>query len=432
MISSDDPAALKVRRRLTGIGFLLVLSLLIWLSIAVYGKTFTSASIVTLHTSSVGNEMHPHADVKLHGVVVGEVSGISANGSEAVLKLAIRPDMVHLLPANVTAQMLPTTLFGERFVALIPPADPSPARLVAGSTISEDRSSNAIELQQVLNNMLPLLTAVQPQKLSATLTAVAQALQGRGTQLGQTLVQFDAYLAKTNPTLPQLTQDLTELVQFTRTYSQAAPDILQALTDFTTTTRTLVDQRANFETFYGSVTSSSQDFTTFLQQNSDNIIRLNADGRPSLDVLATYAPEFPCTLQMLNDFIPAMDKALGKGTNHHGLHVSVKVIPALGRYVPGRDKPVFNATGGPHCYSVPYRGIPVSNGNQTVPLGAAATAPAPAPAAQAGLGLPNSPGENKLINELVAPALGGGPQSLPDWSSVLVGPIYRGAEVTLK
>ena len=107
-----------------------------------------------------------------------------------------------------------------------------------------------------------------------------------------------------------------------------------------------------------------------------------------------------------------MDRALGKGTDQHGLHVTVHVVPSLGKYVPGRDTPVYDAGGGPHCYSVPYRGIP-SDGTD--------------------LGVPNSPGENDLVNELLAPGVTKAPpRTLPDWSSVLVGPIYRGAEVTVK
>ncbi len=98
------------------------------------------------------------------------------------------------IPADVTAQMLPTTLFGARFVALVPPpgAPAGGPALAAHSTIAQDRSADAIELEQVLDNVMPLLTAVQPQKLAATLNAVATALDGRGTELGTTLVQLDA------------------------------------------------------------------------------------------------------------------------------------------------------------------------------------------------------------------------------------------------
>jgi hypothetical protein len=49
-----------------------------------------------------------------------------------------------------------------------------------------------------------------------------------------------------------------------------------------------------------------------------------------------------------------------------------------------------------------------------------------------GVGLTNTPAENEFLNELLAPQLNVPPTQLPDWSSFLVGPLYRGAEVTLK
>ncbi|WP_026341119.1 MCE family protein [Actinomadura atramentaria] len=410
-----------VGRRGAGVVFLLLPVLLIWVSIAVYNKQFTRVSWVTVKTASTGNEMHPHADVKLRGVVVGEVREISTDGDGATLKLAMKPDKMKMIPSDVQAQMLPTTLFGQRYVALIPPAQPTQARLTANTVIDQDRSSNAIELQRVLNNLMPLLTAVQPQKLSATLTAVSQALDGRGTDLGKTLVQLDGYLKEFNPNLPELNKSITELVQFTQTYSEATPDILTALNDLTYTSRTIVDQERNLATVYSSLTDGSQRITDFLRENSANLIRVSTQSRASMQTIARYAPELPCTLGMLNDFIPLMDKVLGKGTAQPGLHVNVTSVPSKGKYVPGKDRPRFGGGNGPHCYSVPY-------GAKTTKAAAASTA-TPTAVAPGGLGLPNSPEENRLVNELMAPGLEETPETLPDWSSLLAGPVYRGTEV---
>ncbi|MFG2626337.1 MCE family protein [Streptomyces sp. NPDC048473] len=427
-----------VRRRLAGVSFLLVPAVLVWVSVAVYNKDFTHDATVTVRTGTVGNEMHDNADVKLRGVVIGQVRNIAADGDGARLTLAIQPDKLDRIPADVTAQMLPTTLFGERFVALVPPRIPSAQTLKAGAVIPQDRSSNAIELEQVLDNVLPLLTAVQPQKLSATLTAVSQALEGRGDKLGETLVTLDAHLKKLNPQLPKLNADIKELVKVSTVYADAAPDVLDALTDFTTTSGTLAEQQAGLADLYGSTTASAQDITTFLRKNKDNLIRLSATGRPTLETLAKYSSEFPCTLRTIAGFVPAMDKALGKGTDEPGLHVTLKTVPSKGKYVAGRDTPVYNATGGPHCYSVPYVGdtLPTADARTAADRGTSADSapgtPEEVPAADASLGMPNSPQESRLVNELVAPSLKVQPQALPEWSSVLIGPAFRGAEVKLK
>jgi hypothetical protein len=75
---------------------------------------------------------------------------------------------------------------------------------------------------------------------------------------------------------------------------------------------------------------------------------------------------------------------------------------------------------------VPFRGL-----FDDSELGKATADAGPPPVTQAGLGLANSPGENHLVDELLAVQSGGTPQAQPDWSSVLVGGFYRGSDVSL-
>src|SRR5207302_1414458 len=78
---------------------------------------------------------------------------------------------------------------------------------------------------------------------------------------------------------------------------------------------------------YGTVTTAAGDLQAFLDANSANIIKLNADSVASLQILARYSPEFPCVLKDLVNFEPAVDKLLGKGTSQPGLHLSVALVP---------------------------------------------------------------------------------------------------------
>jgi phospholipid/cholesterol/gamma-HCH transport system substrate-binding protein len=441
----------KVRRRLVGVVFLLVFALLVWLSVALYNKQFTSAAMVTLYTDAVGNEMHPGADVKVRGVQVGEVRQISADGTGAKLELAIQPAMVPHIPANVTALMVPTTLFGARQVYLVMPAQPVPARLTDGSVITQDRSADAVELEKVLNNLLPLLRASEPDKLSITLTALAQGLQGHGQELGQTLVAANAYLHDYNKHLPALDTDIKRLAVLARNLNQSAPDLVQALTDFTVTSQTFAAERASVSALYSTVTTASQDLESFLVANSSNIIQLNADSVATLQILARYSPEFPCALKDLANFVPAADKLLGKGTSQHGLHVQMIVVRPLGpnhigRYVAGKDTPVYGDNLGPHCYPIPFPGITLNDGATHSALAAPASpgrppAGTPAhgrPAAQpahttAARGqLAGSPTESALVRELTGMALGRPPLAIPRWGSLLTAPLFRGTTVSLR
>jgi phospholipid/cholesterol/gamma-HCH transport system substrate-binding protein len=436
----NPQAQAKLGRRTVGVLFLVVLVLLAWLAVAVYQKRFTPVAMVTLYTSSVGNEMNLGAEVMVRGVQVGEVRQITADGSGARLELAIDPGEVGELPANTSAEMLPTTLFGERYVDLILPARPNPQMLANGSVISQDRTGDALELEQVLNNLLPLLSSLEPDKLALTLDALGQGLRGRGAELRQTLTTLNSYLGQLNPQLPAVDTDIKELAGLARTYNKAAPGILSALNDFTATSQVVASERANVVALLDNLTTAVTDLRSFLVANQQNIIALSTDSRATLSILARYSPEFPCTLQDLATFVPAMNKVLGQGTSQSGLHVNVTVVepnghnlPSNGRYLPGKDTPVYGDNTGAQCYPVPFPGVTLHDGTSSVTTSSAAAGPSTQAASTTAMTGPGgAPQDSELIRELAGLALGRSPATVPGWSSLLVGPLYRGTTVTLR
>ena len=400
----------KTGVRTAGVLFLAALSAFVLLTVKIYNKDFTTAVPVTLQADRVGNQLRAGGQVKARGVVVGEIRGVHAIRGGAEISLALDPEQVKWLPVNVSALLVPKTLFGERYVQLSIPDTGRKRPLQAGDVISQDRSANAIELERVFDNLLPVLKAVQPQKL-------ATALQGRGAQLGQTLATASDYLRRFNPNLPQLDRNVRDLATVTRMYGDIAPDLLDALTDSSVTLGTIDAKRTDLGSLYQQVTTSSRDLTTFLRQNRNNIIALSADSRRPLEIGAKYSPSFPCTLQALTDLKPSMDRVLGAGTKEPGLHVEVTVSTSRGKYVPGKDDPAYTEKTGPRCY----------------PSGVTPTAGTPATVPSTGdLGIANSPQEQQFLAPLIAPSLGVSTADVPMWSSVLVGPLYRGTEVTAK
>ena len=115
-----------VRRRVQGLAFLVVLALLVGLSIATYQKAFTEVARVTLETDTAGNQLQEASDVKVRGVIVGDVREVKATVEGASIELAIRPEFLDQIPADVSARLLPKTLFGERYVALQLPGSARP------------------------------------------------------------------------------------------------------------------------------------------------------------------------------------------------------------------------------------------------------------------------------------------------------------------
>ncbi|MEO9240658.1 MAG: MCE family protein, partial [Jatrophihabitantaceae bacterium] len=212
----------RTKEALAGLVYLVLVVALIALAVMVYNKDFSSSVNVGLRTDSSGSELQKGSDVKVRGVLVGRVTRLSSDGSGARIELAIDPAKAKLIPANASAQLLPKTLFGERYVSLIIPSTPSSASLHSGEVINQDTSAQAVELQQVFAHLLPVLQAIQPDKLAILLGQLSQGLRDRGTELGQTFTSMASYLRKLNPKVPELTADLDALSSVTSTYNDAA------------------------------------------------------------------------------------------------------------------------------------------------------------------------------------------------------------------
>ena len=337
-----------VRRRVAGLVFLLVIALLVELSVALYQKKFTKVVDVALKADRVGNQLSVHADVKVRGVVVGEVRKIRSQGDGATISLALDPSRVSLIPKNVQAQLLPKTLFGEKEVALVIPSDASPEHLADGDTISQDRSSTALETETALNDLLPLLKSLQPQQVAITLNALAEGLRGRGNQLGNNFVQNAAYFRQLNPSLPRLAQDMAGLADLTNNYSDATPDLLRTLDNLSFSNRSLVQERVALDGFLQSTKDFSTSATTLVADNEKRFVDLARISKPTLDVYARYAPEYPCLLRTIAFQEFEGDRTLQYG---RGLHITVEAIRDNGGYVAG-DEPKYKETVGPTCYGL--------------------------------------------------------------------------------
>ncbi|MFP5069797.1 MCE family protein [Pseudonocardia nantongensis] len=367
----------STKKVLQGLAFVTVIVLLIGLAIGQYAGLFKPGVPVTLDVARVGTQMQERADVKVRGLIVGEVEEVSTDGSNTSIEMSMNPDLIDQVPQNVSAQLLPKTLFGEKFVSLIPPPAPSGSPLAAGATIPEDRSRAAVEVERVLDELLPLLQAVQPQDLASTLGSLSSALRGRGEQLGTTLEQLNTLTRGLNPAVPDLQEDIRQLATFSDNLNQAAPDLLDAVDNLAVTSRTVVEKREGLRNLYRSITGASDDLRAFLDANGDNIIGLSRSSRPTLETLARYSPEFPCLTGQLVDLIPKINNAIRPGTDRVGVNITLEIVASKGKYLPNQDEPEYNDDRGPRCYP-----IPAPEGSQYAPDGPFRDGSVPGPAPQ--------------------------------------------------
>jgi phospholipid/cholesterol/gamma-HCH transport system substrate-binding protein len=356
-MSAERGQLATLPRRALGLALLLVVAGFLVFTVAVYRQAFTSVVWVDLKAERAGSQLVQRADVKIHGVRVGEVRSVSAAADGVTLRLALDPDQTASVPKNVTARLTPKTLFGERYVELLMPSRPA-GSITDGDVIHEDTSRRSVEVNQVWDDLMPILRSVRPHKLATTLTAVSTALDdGNGTKLGQTLVRLNAYLRELNPSLPDLTEDIRSLTTVADVYSEAAPDLLRGLEDLTVTSRTVLQQRRALESLLTSLTTTAADVEEFLAANGDNLVDLAKTSRPTLELLASYAPEFPCLFRQLDDIRGRLNQVWGGANGDHKLHLTIEVAASRGKYRPGIDEPRYEDKRGPACYRMPASGV---------------------------------------------------------------------------
>lgn len=433
------------RRKVAGAAFLALLVAGVWLTYAIFSKKFVDIVPVNLRTDEIGLQLNRGADVKLRGVIVGEVREArpSRDGTGAVLELALQP--ARDIPANVTALIVPKTLFGEKFVDLQIPGDPSSKTLEAGDVI--EQADVPIEVEKVLNDLYPLLTAVQPTDLAYTLNALSTALEGRGEEIGENFVTLDSYLDRFNPLVPTMVDDLRKGRTVSMIYADAMPDVGRFLANSSVTGRTVVDQREELDALYTDVAGFSDTMRIFLEINEDNLIALGEVSVPNTALFAKYSDEYPCLFQGMTNFIPRAAETY----RNYTLHINLELIqPPEGYGVD--DDPRYDNDTGPNCLTLPTPPYGQENPGPTAPSevfvrsginGSQGKLPAVPTASQLrkamtqelldpSSGYAGSAEEQELVDALVAPLLGVDEDQVPDVATLLLGPMARGGTVDVR
>jgi phospholipid/cholesterol/gamma-HCH transport system substrate-binding protein len=278
---------------------------------------------------------------------------------------------------------------------------------------------------------------VQPAQLNYTLTAMANALEGRGEALGHNLEVLDGYLRRTNPQIPALVEDLRLLSRVSDTYREVVPELARLLRNSVTTGETFVAKEQKIKALFDDVAGFSSTSRDFLQANGENIIRLSELGRQQLPVYARYSPEYPCLLKGMVDWVPRMDS----GWRGHELHINLETLPKQPTGYGPADDPEYGADNGPHCETLPSPPYsqanpgpqpPMSEVDDGVESGHGKFRRRPAPTFDLTSGYAGTRAERSVVDAVAAPVMGVPADDVPDVASLLFGPIARGTEVSLR
>lgn len=302
---------------------------------------------LTMVSSRAGLVMDAGSKVTYNGVIIGRVGKVASaerNGTTiAKVTLDVDPRYLASMPANVHADIKASTVFGNKYVALSTPKDPSPKRLTSSDVI--DASSVTTEFNTLFETVTSIAEKVDPIKLNVTLSATAEALSGLGSKFGQSLVNGNTVLDDINPQMPQIRTDIQRLSDLADVYTKASPDLWSALDNLVVTARSLNSQQKDVDAALLASIGFGNTGADIFERGGPYLVRGMADLLPSSRLLDKYSPELFCGIRNIANAAPAALDAFGG--NGYSLNTVTEFLGAPNPYVYPDNLPRTNGRGGP-------------------------------------------------------------------------------------
>lgn len=326
---------------------LMVLALIGALVFVQFRGGFTPKQSLTLIADRAGLLVGPDSKVTFNGVEVGKVAAIDLierDGKPAAkFTLNVAPRYAPLIPVNVVAAIKATTVFGGKYVALASPKNPGPA--ISSKDVIEARSVST-EVNTVFQTLTSIAQSVDPVKLNMTLSGAAEAVSGLGDKFGAALVNANTVFEDLNPRMDQLRHDVQQFATLTDTLADASPDLWSALSNLTTTARTLNDQQRDLDATLLAAIGFANTGADVVDRSRAPLVQTLAQLAPTSALLDTYSPELFCTIRNVAQVAPAVSAAEGTGTGY-SLRAHTQVIGGANPYLFPDNLPRVNAHGGP-------------------------------------------------------------------------------------
>ncbi|MFL6140044.1 MAG: MCE family protein [Frankiaceae bacterium] len=322
-------------------------------------------------------DLVPQSSVRVNDVAVGDVVRISLGRHfEARVEMRIKRSV--RLPANSVAVLQQTSLLGEKYVALLPPAPGQPkGDLADGATIPALRTSEAATVEEVFSALAALLNGGGVGQLHTISVELTDALSGREAQVRDFLAQLRTFVGGLDAHKADIVRALDSLDRLSATLARQRGTIATALERIAPGLGALADQRRQLTTMLAGLARLGHVATNVIRASRADTVADLAALRPILAKLDEAGTNLPGALELLLDY-PFPKTATGaiKG-DYAGLRLTLDLDSSIGNLL---APPPGGQGGGPLC---PPVCLPGGGGGGGAPL------PVPTPSLP---GLPPLPG----------------------------------------
>ncbi|MGV0991824.1 MAG: MCE family protein [Mycobacterium sp.] len=333
--------------KLLGLLLLAVIAVIGVLVFIQFRGGFSRTTPVTVMSGRSGLVLDLGAKVTYNGVPVGRVSDIVVTQEDGTSKARLTAEIgsrfLHTIPANVRADVVASTIFGNKYLEFSSPETPSVQRISRDAVITAETVTT--EFQTMFETVTGLAEKIDPVQLNQTMSAMAEALTGLGTKFGRSLVEGNAILDDANQRIPALRQNLRRVAELSDIYNRAGPDLWDAVENSLSTARTLNGQQSDLDAVLLASAGFAAGATDVLERGAPYLIRAAADLVPSSQLLNAYSPAIFCTIRNTAELVP--DALAAFGGNGYSLSDRAELIGPPNPYVYPDNLPRVNGHGGP-------------------------------------------------------------------------------------
>jgi len=259
----------------------------------------------------VGQQLPEGGDVKVRGVLVGRISEIRTDGAQrAVIRFDLDDDV--RLPATSGAEIRSKTIFGEKWVELLPPQDAPEGFLVAGSVIPDERTVEPLELERALQLGHDLISEIPMDDLSTAFKALAEGFGGNEDDAREAMERGLVALKAVNSRSSQFDLSLRQLNEFSAWLDGNDETLLSFMRSLDANNRALVDAAPQFRSSMDSVPTFLDDFAGFQIQTEDELGRLIQDGATVAEFIAIRSDKLVDIVVQLEAFTTVWNSGLSQ------------------------------------------------------------------------------------------------------------------------
>lgn len=177
-MATRGEVALPIR---LAISLLVLLALVASITLVVWSATSVSGTRLTAVFTRSGQGLDPNSPVKVRGITVGGISSVTLNQQgRSVVSIYVDPGV--RVPETVTATIEPSSVFGPKFVNLVPgDGETRGPYLLSGAVIT--RTLAPIDLSDSLSSAYEGLRVIDPQDVTTIVHTLGRGLDGKGPQL---------------------------------------------------------------------------------------------------------------------------------------------------------------------------------------------------------------------------------------------------------